>query len=177
MPAASLDHAPSREYSASYVAANDELNRIAFRIARLLESKGYRAVPISSSSPYDLRTMFGDMSHRHAGELAGIGVFGKNSLLLSPEFGPRIRLVSVVTDARLPSSKPLRSDLCGNCTRCLQACPAKALKPGMVVDKEKCDVHHVRIGELLQLKDWEQVCGVCIRVCPVGRSEMKRRRN
>jgi NAD-dependent dihydropyrimidine dehydrogenase PreA subunit len=47
----------------------------------------------------------------------------------------------------------------------------------MVVDKEKCDVHHVRIGELLQLKDWEQVCGVCIRVCPVGRSEMKRRRN
>ncbi len=166
---ASLEYAPNREYSITYSVANRELNRIAFRIARFLQDKGYRALQVPASPPYDVSRNMGDLSHRHAGYLAGLGVFGKNSLLLSTKFGPRIRLVSVITDAPLTADKPLDLDLCKECDKCIRACPVEALKGERIVDKLRCDAHHVEVGKQLQLEDWEQICGVCIRVCPVGK--------
>jgi len=164
---ASLESAPNREYAITYNIVNQELNRIAFRVGRFLQDKGYRALQVPASPPYDMERNMGDLSHRHAGQLAGIGVFGKNSLLLSTKFGPRIRLVSVITDAPLEADMPLDMDLCKDCDKCLRACPVGALKGERIVDKPKCDAHHVEVGEKLQLGDLD-ICGVCIRVCPVG---------
>lgn len=175
--------APSREYSITYQVANLELDRSAFHVAKYLQGQGHRALQVPASPPYDLKRNRGDLSHRHAAQRAGIGVFGKNSLLLSPEFGPRIRLTSVVTDAALEPSVPLDVDLCGGCDICLHACPVDAFEGPGIVNKSVCDANHVRIGERLQLDGWEQMCGVCIRVCPVGlpgaerRRRPKRRRN
>lgn len=167
---ASLESAPSREYSITYSVANRELDRIAFRVARFLQDKGYRALQVPASPPYDVSCNMGDLSHRHVGYLAGLGVFGKNSLLLSPKFGPRIRLVSVITDAPLMGDKPLDLDLCKDCDKCIRACPAGALKENRTVDKFRCDAHHSEVGKQLQLEDWEQICGVCIHVCPIGKT-------
>ncbi len=166
---ASFEYAPNREYAITYNTVNQELNRIAFRVGRFLQDKGYRALQVPASPPYDIERNMGDLSHRHAGQLAGIGVFGKNSLLLSTKFGPRIRLVSVITDAPLKADTPLNMDLCKDCDKCLRACPVGALKGERIVDKPKCDAHHVEVGEKLQLGDLE-ICGVCIRVCPVGKT-------
>ncbi|RLI45163.1 hypothetical protein DRO69_05870 [Candidatus Bathyarchaeota archaeon] len=166
---AALESAPNREYSITYNVVNQELNRIAFHVARFLQDKGYRALQVPASPPYDVERNMGDISHRHAGQLAGIGVFGKNSLLLSVKFGPRIRLVSVITDAPLKADSPLDIDLCKECDKCLQACPSGALKGERIVDKPRCDAYHAEVGEKLQLDDWQQICGVCIRVCPVGK--------
>ena len=174
LPPAVFESAPSREYSASYMSANNELNRIAFRLAKFLQENGHRAVQVPASPPYDLKRMRGDISHRHAGELAGLGAFGKNSLLLSPKYGARMRLASVITDAILTPDKRLETDFCMECDKCIRACPAKALKVGRTVDKKACDNQHIRIGKKLDLSDWEQVCGVCIRVCPVGIDAKKR---
>ena len=167
---ASLESAPNREYSVTYSVVNRELDRIAFRVARFLQDKGYRALQVPASPPYDVSRNMGDLSHRHAGYLAGLGVFGKNSLLLSTKFGPRIRLVSVITDIPLTADKPLDLDLCKDCDKCIRACPAGALKGERIVDKLGCDAHHIEVGKQLQLEDWEQICGVCIRVCPVGKT-------
>ena len=166
---ASFESAPNREYAITYSTVNQELNRIAFRVARFLQDKGYRALQVPASPPYDMERNMGDLSHRHAGQLAGIGVFGKNSLLLSTKFGPRIRLVSVITDAPLKADTPLNMDLCNDCDKCLRACPVGALKGERIVDKPKCDAHHVEVGEKLQLGDLD-ICGICIRVCPVGKT-------
>jgi len=169
LPSAALENVPSREYSVSYTKGNDEANRIAFRLSRYLEDEGYRAIHVPASPPYDVRRNMGDLSHRHAAVLAGLGVLGKNSLLLNPKYGARIRLVSVITDAFLKPDKEMDVDLCGSCVRCIRACPAKALKGKGVVDKEACDRQHVLVGRRLQLAGPEQVCGVCISVCPVGK--------
>jgi len=166
---ASLESAPNREYSVTYRVANQELDRTAFLVAKFLQDKGYRALQVPASPPYDVSCNIGDLSHRHAGYLAGLGVFGKNSLLLSTKFGPRIRLVSIITDAPLTADKPLDLDLCNDCHECIRACSAGALKGERIVDKLKCDAHHVEVGKQLQLEEWEQICGVCIRVCPVGK--------
>ncbi len=166
---ASIEAAPSREYSITYTVVNQELNRMAFHVAKFLQHEGYRALQVPASPPYDGKHNIGDLSHRHAGELAGIGVFGKNSLLLSTEFGPRMRLVSVITDAPLEAGRPLHLDFCKDCDKCIRACPAGALEGERLVDKLKCDAYHGKAGERLQLDDWEQICGVCIRVCPIGK--------
>ena len=166
---ASFESAPSREYAITYNVANQELNRIAFHVSKFLQNEGYRALQVPASPPYDMERNMGDLSHRHAGQLAGIGVFGKNGLLLSPKFGSRMRLVSVITDAPLKADTPLDMDLCKHCDKCLQACPVGALKGERIVDKPKCDAHHVEVGKKLQLGDLD-ICGVCIRVCPVGKT-------
>lgn len=175
LPAAAFERAPSREYFMSYMVANRELDTIAFKTAKYLQRKGFRAIHVPASPPYDMVEMMGDMSHRHAGYLAGLGVFGKNSLLLSPEYGARMRLVSVITDAVLEPDGTLDIDLCRECTRCIKACPAKALKGSGIVDKPACNDHPVGVGRQLQMDDWEQICGVCIRVCPVGRTESRKK--
>jgi epoxyqueuosine reductase len=165
---ASFESAPSREYAITYDVANKELNRMAFHLARFLQDKGYRALQVPASPPADWKLLVGDFSHRHAGELAGIGVFGKNDLLLSPKFGSRMRLVSVITDASLKPDKPLDLDLCKDCDKCLRACPVGALKGERIVDKTKCFAQHMKVAEELQLGDLD-ICGICIRVCPVGK--------
>ena len=130
---------PSREYSITYQVANLELDRSAFHVAKYLQGQGHRALQVPASPPYDLKRNRGDLSHRHAAQRAGIGVFGKNSLLLSPEFGPRIRLTSVVTDAALEPSVPLDVDLCGDCDICLHACPVDVFEGPGIVNKSVCD--------------------------------------
>ena len=59
----------------------------------------------------------------------GLGSQGKNTLLIIPNYGPRIRLISVLTTAKLDIDEPFKEDLCRNCEKCIKACPTKALEP------------------------------------------------
>lgn len=169
VPIASMESAPSREYSIAYSTVNHELDRVAYELSKFLQKKGHLSMQIPSAMPYDYKHHMGAISHRHAGLLAGIGVFGKNSLLLSPKNGPRIRLTSIITEADLKADAPIDSDLCEGCDECIQACPSRALEGDGIVDKMACDAYHIQVGEQLQLEDDEQICGVCIAVCPIGK--------
>ena len=60
---------------------------------------------------------------------AGLGSQGKNTLLINPTYGPRIRLIAVLTNAELNIDEPFTDDLCDDCEKCLKACPTKALEP------------------------------------------------
>ncbi len=166
---ASLEAAPSREYAIAYKVVNREIDHLAFWVSRALQDEGFRALQVPASPPYDLEKNRGDLSHKHAAVSAGLGAFGKNDLVLTAQFGSRVRLVSVITDAILVPDKPLNPDPCGGCEICIRACPARALKGERIVDKEACNEYHIEVGKKLQLDDWEQICGVCIRVCPVGK--------
>jgi epoxyqueuosine reductase len=64
-----------------------------------------------------------------AATIAGLGVKGKNTLILNPVHGPFVRFTSILTEAGLEPDAPLSEDLCGDCIRCIEACPTKALRP------------------------------------------------
>ena len=115
-----------------YVIANWNLSSAASRLVKFLESKGFKGLPFP---PTGLSYKYGnvaDFSHRHAAVAAGLGEFGFNGLLLTPEFGPRQRLVSIITDAPFNPSfmydgpKLCRPDICGYA--CIKACPTTAMK-------------------------------------------------
>ena len=120
---------------------NLELGRLANRTAKMLEDRGYKAVifpPAGEPSVYRWRgtrqgESLADFSHKHAAVAAGLGEFGWSNLLITPQFGPRVRLNSVITNAPLTPSpmyqgEPLcQPERCGYL--CARDCPAKALSP------------------------------------------------
>lgn len=159
-----------KEYRMLYETTNAKLNSIAMKIAQFLEEQGYEAIPIPASSPYNRQDITGDISHKHVAVAAGLGKFGINNLVLTPEHGPYVRFVTVLTNAPLKPDKPLNKNPCleNKCMQCVKICPVKALEnpkhnpeEGWQMDKKKCYqyIHVALDGE---------VCGLCIKACPIG---------
>ncbi|MGC9469584.1 MAG: hypothetical protein ACP5HS_13395 [Anaerolineae bacterium] len=115
---------------------NWRLDDISFMVSRFLETRGYRTLPISASNIWryhgykDLKVDFApDMAHRYAAVAAGLGEIGWNGLCLTPEFGPRNRFVSIVTEAELePTPMYSGESLCDKCMECVRNCPTDAFR-------------------------------------------------
>lgn len=122
-------------YSIQYV-MNVKLDYIAFRVARFLDRLGYEAVPIAASNiwryrPFgDMNAVFApDMSHIYAATCAGLGQVGWHGLTMSPEYGPRNRFISIITNAPLcPTPLYDESKLCDMCGSCIEHCPMDAYR-------------------------------------------------
>jgi epoxyqueuosine reductase QueG len=113
-----------------YTFLNERLNLSAFRISKWLEKKSYISIPIPASGPSDPYMSRGAFSHRHAAVAAGLGEFGWNGLLMTPDAGPRVRLVSILTEAELlPDSLYSGKTLCSRekCGICISTCPTNAI--------------------------------------------------
>jgi epoxyqueuosine reductase len=105
---------------------------------------------------------------------AGIGWWGKNTMVLAPRHGPWLLLGSVVTDAVLPATAPMGRD-CGTCEACLPACPTGALVAPGVLDARRCLAavaqspgaipHELRVA----MGDRLYGCDDCLEACPPGR--------
>lgn len=122
-------------YSIQYV-MNLKLDYIAFRVARYLDSLGYEAIPIAASNIWRYRpfgelsaTFAPDMSHIYAATCAGLGQLGWHGLTMSPEYGPRNRFISIITNAPL-SFTPMYDEtkLCDMCGECIKHCPTDAYR-------------------------------------------------
>lgn len=118
-----------------YNKINEILDRSAEKIADCLQSEGNKAYLFPSSIPRDEYLMMGEISNRHAAVCAGLAEFGWNGLALTPEAGPRVRWVVVVTDAELEAD-PLYSGppLCKKCKNCVKVCPVQALSENKSVE-------------------------------------------
>jgi epoxyqueuosine reductase QueG len=120
---------------------NWELSRVALRVAKYLEGLGYKSLPIPPSHTLvqyryyekfdEWNRYLGDFSHKHAALAAGIGAFGWSNLILTPAYGARQRLISVITEAALEPGKLMdnrglcKPDRCGYA--CVETCPIGAL--------------------------------------------------
>jgi len=115
----------------------------------------------------------GPVPDRELAERAGLGWIGKNTMLIHPRIGSYTFIGSVFTDLELASEASLATDLCGSCTRCLDACPTGAFVADRVLDATRClsyltiEYKGTPAVELLPRWDgWAFGCDVCNDVCP-----------
>lgn len=106
---------------------------------------------------------------------AGLGWRGKHSLLLSKGLGSYYFIGELIIDLALEPDHPT-SDHCGNCTRCIDACPTDAIVGNAVVDAQKCISYlTIELKEAIpssfegQMENWAFGCDICQEVCPWNR--------
>lgn len=160
--------APLESYQLYY----EVMKNKAWLVVSYLRKRGFEAIP---SLAIPLKT---------TAVRCGLGCQGKNTLLISPNYGPRVRLISVLTNAELDSDEPYKEDLCSGCEKCVRSCPAIALEPHklrinrcMVYSVENRDAPDVpdSVKELRQkliarpTSNSYIECTVCADVCPIGK--------
>ncbi len=167
-----VETAPSQLGCEQYTITNELLDEAAYRLAASLNRRGHAAINICRDG-YG----YGDIllekpaaifSHVWAGHYAGLGTIGWNHTLLTREYGPRLRLVSVLTALALPGDPLLGEELCTKCLLYRKICPAQALSGDRgsrcgAMDKTAC----ARNGRRLR-QAFRSPCGFCIKVCQVG---------
>ena len=166
-----LETSPSIWYREMYGTVNSLLDQYTYRLANFLNELGHPSVFVPRDGYLGIKSLLKNpvafFSHRHAAFLAGLGNFGINNMLLTPEFGPRVRFGSVFTKAQLPSNPLLTEKLCNGCLRCVKMCPAQALGdrdyPEGLTDKNRCLAHSSELNQ-----QGVSPCGICIKVCPIG---------
>jgi len=167
-----VESTPSINYQELYNTTNILLDQIAYRLANFLNGLGHASIPLPRDGYGNLevllRKMPASFSHVYAGKYAGLGTIGFSHNLINPDYGPRVRYVSVFTKAELEPTPMIAGDLCRNCNLCARLCPAQALlgREGEALaefDAIACTEHH---QQLVRESRWP--CGVCIKVCPIG---------
>ena len=142
----------------------DGLRRVLAGIATALRADGHQAEPISDDNR---------LVDRAAAVRAGVGWWGKNTMVLAPGAGPWLLLGSVVTDAELPVSEPMGRD-CGTCDACLPACPTGALVTPGLLDARRCLAYWLQAPGVIPyelrraIDDRIYGCDDCLEACPPG---------
>ncbi|MGI9415196.1 MAG: hypothetical protein ACR2PM_16085 [Hyphomicrobiales bacterium] len=135
------------------------MDKIAYKLVQALENQGQPAfVTAAQETDWDLKkASYGRLSTRHLGIEAGLGTFGLEVNILTPEFGPRIYLTGVLTDLELEPDQIMTEQVCigESCSRCLYSCPTDAVKH-FGIDKRDCAKAAQEFGFMTSLPVWEQ---------------------
>ncbi len=211
IPLAIVKTIPSPSYTKfGYHDLNAHLRELTYKVALFIEDQGFEALPLDPSiedkarevqilqeEPEPKIKILGDFSHRHAAVAAGLGEIAMSCMTVVPKFGPRVRIVSVITTAPLEPTAPwegksrfniCRPEACGR--QCVKKCPAKALPGDGTIDHFKCRNHRNPGSYTLEYfkeiaasgksggpsrstsrkasPPTGQTCGICIKVCPIG---------
>ena len=158
-------------YRSQYNNTNQLLDKMAYRLAAFLNRHGHPAINIC-------RDGYGDgvmkirpiavFSHVWAGHYAGIGEVGWNHCLVTAEFGPRHRLVSVLTSLELEGDPMIQEgSLCNKCLMCQKACLTQAFSGDRKRDRRSNMNKFACFDRRARFKT-AQHCGFCLKVCPTG---------
>ena len=128
----------------------ERINHICMETVRILARQGARAISVPAYLPVDMggesKGMKGEINHKTIAAIAGLGGIGLSLLLITPEFGPFVRLGTIVTDALLSPDQPLSENPCDLCGLCRDACTAKAIREDGSLDYSACTSHILRNG-------------------------------
>lgn len=161
-----IDKAPSQSTINMVFGTYDDLGIAANGITEHLREQGYAA---QADHPLGGLVLFPPLAQR-----AGIGWVGKHGILITPEFGPRVRLAAVYTNIEnLPFAETNHhgwiENYCETCGNCAQQCPPKAIR-------DESETHETgRITRIHQQPCFEYFaqyygCSICVKVCPFSQS-------
>ncbi len=166
-PAGAVNSANNFAYSISDEIVTDQIKNITYNFSLILQNKGIIAIPVYTE-PYaywDKNTMTGkgDLSLKHAGHYAGLGVFGKNHLLYNYKYGNMIKLGALLIDTIVDPDEIQTFSFCkDSCFLCRKNCPSSAIRDDSV-DQKKCR----NTSEGLSLKGYPvTTCRTCRTICP-----------
>lgn len=147
-------------------------------VQRLLESWGYHHRRIPSTTRVDeLPDPGEELPQKTLATLSGLGWIGRSTLLVTPTFGPRVRLGTLLTDMPLETDTPVIQSQCEDCRACLDACPVDAIKGNLwsqttprheLLELSRCYNYLWSAKATLGRR---QTCGTCLKVCPVGQEK------
>jgi len=157
---------PNKLYYRHYKMVNILLDQLALQTVEDVQRRGFNALPIPASQVLDWDGLSSHASHRAIARLAGLGWIGRSSLLVNPQYGSRVRYVSILTDMPLVADSPITGG-CGGCRACVDACPAGAI--GM--DRFDVDACHQLLKHFGKTLHVSLICGVCLRACRGQRGE------
>jgi epoxyqueuosine reductase len=139
-------------------------------IVHFIENRVGHAV---SSRAY---TDSGPILERDLAQRAGLGWIGKNTCLIHPKIGSYVLLAEVFLDLELEPDAPFRTDHCGTCTRCIEACPTACILPDRTLDSSRCisfltiELREEIASDLRPpMGNWVFGCDICQMVCPWNR--------
>ena len=167
---------PTYTYFHHYRTVNALIDHITLRGTLEIMERDFSALAVPASQTVkDVQEDYSSIfPHKTAAVMSGLGWIGKNGLFISNDYGPRIRLGTILTDMELPDMQAQLYRGCGECQECVEHCPAMALTGNCW--KEGCD--RGNIVDAKACSDWMNskfkhigrgsVCGICMRVCPHG---------
>jgi len=146
---------------------------LAYELVEFMKAKGFSAV--FPTGDFDRTRKIARLSFKLAAYEAGVGVYGKCGLIITPEYGPRVNIGVVITDAVLEPDKKLDFNPCQDCEVCVKVCPVKAVREGLDPpishNREDC-VSFVQ-GLRDETGEKKFFCGYCYDKCPVGRTRKR----
>jgi epoxyqueuosine reductase len=140
------------------------LARAVYDVAVASRKAGLKALPFAARGPsVDRRSLEAIISYKHAAEAAGLGRIGMSSLLITREFGPRLRLAVCLTEAPLEPTPGADPDICRYCNICVSKCPSGAL--GYPEKGERYSINRFACRDYI---DAAGGCSECMKQCPIA---------
>lgn len=171
-----LGNYTEERFEESILNAKSKLEIILKDIENVLKEEciKYYIPPVAQQNEEDLLAVF---SFKYAAVNAGLGWIGKNDVLITEKYGPRVRLSAILVDYPFETGRKITESRCGSCNRCVDICPHKALK-GLnwdinafrndIIDYHLCNQKR---SEYIEKHGRKNACGLCMVVCPVGMGE------
>ncbi|ABX42929.1 epoxyqueuosine reductase [Lachnoclostridium phytofermentans] len=157
--------------------ARQKLNTLLQELEKVLyknQSK-YFIPPVAQKNETDLIAPF---SFKYAAIQAGLGWIGKNDVLITKQYGPRVRLSAVLIDNVFEYGEAITKSHCPHdCNLCVGICPYKALKGvDWEIDRKRCEIIDYSLCNQKRSLSLEKLgrknaCGLCMVVCPYGLEE------
>ena len=155
------------------------LDQASEKLCVFLEKYGYMAfhVPgMDTAFPKEWpKTIISHITHAR---LSGLGIMGDSGMILTKEYGPRVRLTSILTDCPLPVPETLPENFCTHCEMCKKICPSGSIK-GASFDSSKpaeyyndkvvCNAHR----DENKANYGTRFCNLCMAVCPIGEDKKR----
>ncbi len=168
----SMTEIPTMEFHDFYYYSNRYLNLLSYILTDEIIKRGYHAFPAAGEG-FNKATETTYLPYKTLATRAGMGWIGKSAVLVTPEYGPAVRLAAVLTDMPVKTGTPINESRCGGCLACTKNCPGHAISGNLwSVDAKREDFYNyeacrdaiARRGKAIGVSSG--ACGICVFVCP-----------